>query len=79
MTHLQIPGADYGVHVIVPVVSQSVYLNGRATSQYVGDVIVSPVILGWHAALVRNRFGGDKFWVKMIIPVEFGLSRHAEK
>jgi hypothetical protein len=31
-----------------------------------------------HETLVRNRFGGDKFWFKAIIPVDGLFSRHSE-
>ncbi len=48
MTKFKILGADYGVHVIVPVVYQSMNLNGRNSTTSVGDLTFSPVILGWH-------------------------------
>lgn len=44
-------GADYAVHVIVPVVNLSVShpaLGGRDSALDVGDIIVSPLTLGWH-------------------------------
>ncbi len=48
MTHVKVLGADYGVHVIVPVVYQSMNLNGRNSTSGIGDIIVNPFILGWH-------------------------------
>jgi hypothetical protein len=48
MTHFKLLGADYGVHVIVPVVNQSMSLNGRNSRSSVGDITVDPFILGWH-------------------------------
>jgi hypothetical protein len=48
MTKFKILGADYGVHVIVPVVYQSMNLNGRNSTTSVGDLTFSPLILGWH-------------------------------
>jgi hypothetical protein len=48
MTHVKLLGADYGAHVIVPVVHQSVNLDGTAGNTGVGDTTVDPFILGWH-------------------------------
>lgn len=48
ITRWKIFGADYGVHVIVPVVHQSVNMGGSAGYSGIGDIIVNPVILGWH-------------------------------
>ena len=48
MTRLKILGANYGVHVIVPVVHQSVDLGGTAGISNVGDIFINPMILGWH-------------------------------
>jgi hypothetical protein len=48
ITRFKPMGADYGAHVIVPVVHQSVNMNGAAAYTGVGDIIVNPVILGWH-------------------------------
>ena len=50
ITRYKVLGADYGAHVIVPVVHQSVDMNGTAAYSGVGDVIVNPVILGWHGS-----------------------------
>jgi hypothetical protein len=48
ITRFKLLGADYGAHLIVPLVYQSVNLNGRSSEAKVGDVIVNPLILGWH-------------------------------
>jgi len=48
MTHFKVVGADYGVHVIVPVVYQSMNLGGRNSTTGVGDITIDPLILGWH-------------------------------
>lgn len=48
MTRFKILGANYGVHAIVPVVYQSMNLNGRNSTTGVGDITVDPLILGWH-------------------------------
>ena len=48
MTKVKVLGANYGVHVIVPVVYQSMNLNGRNSTTGVGDITIDPLILGWH-------------------------------
>ena len=48
MTKFKILGADYGVHAIVPVVYQSMNLNGRNSTVGIGDITIDPFILGWH-------------------------------
>ena len=40
MTHFKVLGADYGVHVIVPVVYQSMNLGGRNSTTGVGDNVL---------------------------------------
>ena len=40
ITHFKLMGADYGTHAIVPVVHQSVNMNGVAAYTGVGDIIV---------------------------------------
>ncbi len=48
MTHLKLFGADYGMHVIVPVVYQSVDLGGTASRTDLGDLTVDPFVFAWH-------------------------------
>ena len=48
MTPFKILGADYGMHVIVPVVYQSMNLNGRNDNSSIGDITIDPFILAWH-------------------------------
>ncbi|MGA2183200.1 MAG: transporter [Bryobacteraceae bacterium] len=48
VTRFKVFGADWGVHVIAPVVSQSMDLGGRNSRVGIGDLIVDPLILGWH-------------------------------
>jgi len=48
MTRFKILGANYGVHAVVPVVYQSMNLNGRNSTTGVGDITIDPFILGWH-------------------------------
>jgi len=48
ITRFKLLGADYGAHVVVPVVHQSVNMNGTAGYSGIGDTIINPIILGWH-------------------------------
>ena len=48
MTKLKIAGADYGVHVVVPLVYQSVDMGGTKSVTSVGDMTIDPLVLGWH-------------------------------
>jgi hypothetical protein len=48
VTPLKAFGADYAIQVIVPVVHQSVDLNGTAGKSSIGDITVNPLIFGWH-------------------------------
>ena len=63
ITKYKILGADYGAQVIVPLV----YLDVQAFSPSsdrtsgIGDLIVTPVILGWHSKNWHGAFGLDAF------------------
>ena len=51
ITKFKIAGADYGVHVIVPVVFQSVNMANMGGSNSIaslGDMTIDPLVLGWH-------------------------------
>jgi hypothetical protein len=48
MTRFKLLGGQYGAHLIVPVVYQSAFISGRASNTNLGDIIVNPLILGWH-------------------------------
>jgi len=61
LTHWKLLGADYGMHVIVPVVYQSMNLNGRAGNTNVGDVDVDPFVLAWHRATWHVITGLDTY------------------
>jgi len=61
LTHWKLFGADYGMHVIVPVVYQSMNFNGRASNANVGDVDVDPFILAWHRPTWHVITGLDTF------------------
>jgi hypothetical protein len=48
MTKFKILGADWGMHVIVPGVYQSMNFGGRNSIYGLGDITIDPFILGWH-------------------------------
>lgn len=49
ITDTQILGGNYGMHVIVPVVHQSLKLGNRETVTGLGDIVFSPIVLSWHS------------------------------
>jgi hypothetical protein len=48
VTKFKILGANWGLHMIVPLVWQSVDLGGTASKFGIGDIDVDPIVLGWH-------------------------------
>ncbi|WP_332671922.1 SphA family protein [Aromatoleum sp.] len=49
MTNTKILGGDWGMHLIVPFVSQDVKLGGPgASASGVGDITINPIIVAWH-------------------------------
>lgn len=53
-------GANYGVEAIVPMTAKSFTFNGigySGSSRGVGDIYVSPLVLGWHGAQWDLSFG----------------------
>jgi len=51
VTDTKLFGADWGWHVIVPVVNQKidfVPLGGSRSATGIGDVTINPIVLGWH-------------------------------
>jgi len=48
VTKLKNAGAEYAMHVIIPVVYQSMSLNGSRSTTGIGDVIINPFVLGWN-------------------------------
>ncbi len=48
MTRFKIFGAEWGMHVIVPVVYQRMDFGGWNSRANVGDITIDPLILGWH-------------------------------
>lgn len=60
MTDKKIFGADYGWHVIVPLVHQNLRLGGASKSRNaLGDVTINPLILAWHRDNLHWAFGLD--------------------
>jgi hypothetical protein len=49
VTDTQILGGNYGMHVIVPVVHQSLKLGTRDSVTGLGDINFSPLVLSWHS------------------------------
>jgi hypothetical protein len=48
MTKFKIFGATWGMHVIVPVVYQSMNFLGTRSETSVADITIDPFVLGWH-------------------------------
>lgn len=59
ITRFKIAGADYGLHIIVPVVYQSVNLGGTNSTTALGDITIDPMVLGWHFEHVHAIAGID--------------------
>jgi hypothetical protein len=81
MTHFRLFGADYGMHVIVPVVYQSVDLNGTADKTDVGDLTVDPFVFAWHhpqwhAVAAMDVFLPTGYYDKNDARVSIGANRY---
>jgi hypothetical protein len=64
VTDRKLLGADYGFHVIVPVVNLSVShpaFGGRESRLGVGDIVIDPIVLGWHRGDWHTTVGLDIF------------------
>ena len=59
----KILGADYGAQVIVPLVNVNIqpFTPTSESRSGVGDLIVTPLILGWHSKNWHGVFGIDAF------------------
>lgn len=58
-TKFKIFGATYGMHVIVPVVHQSMNLGGTNSTAGLGDITIDPLVLGWHLEHLHAIAGLD--------------------
>jgi hypothetical protein len=60
VTKSNILGANWGVQVIVPVAYQDVTLGGQSDNRFgLGDIIVDPIVLGWHSQNFHVTAGLD--------------------
>jgi hypothetical protein len=64
VTDSKLLGGDYAFHVIVPVVNLSIShpaFGGRDSKFGVGDIVIDPLVLGWHRGDLHTTFGLDIF------------------
>lgn len=62
VTKEQVLGASWAVHAFVPVVYQDVNLPGTSDNRWgIGDIIVDPIILGWHTKNFHVTAGVDVY------------------
>lgn len=62
VTPIKILGANWAQQVFIPVGNVSVRAGGRSQSRFgLGDIIVDPIVLGWHAGNTHFAFGLDTF------------------
>jgi hypothetical protein len=64
VTDVKILGADWAQQVFVPVVDLTVHAAGQRDSKFgIGDIIVNPIILGWHLEDDWHVVAGLDTWV----------------
>jgi hypothetical protein len=60
VTNYKIFGANWAVHAFIPLVYQDVKLGGGKDDRFgLGDIIVDPIILGWHSKNFHVTAGLD--------------------
>ncbi len=60
VTDYKVFGANWAVHAFIPVAYQDVTLGGRDDDRFgLGDIIVDPIILGWHSKNFHVTAGLD--------------------
>ena len=60
VTETRLLGANWGWHVIVPVVHQTVEApNGKVSTTGLGDITINPLVLGWHTPTWHYGVGLD--------------------
>lgn len=60
MTDIEILGAQWGMHAIVPLFSNTIDIGGtNDTNSGLGDITVNPLILAWHRPDLHYAFGID--------------------
>ncbi len=62
VTNQKVLGADWAMHVLVPLVYLDVHLMGAKDNRWgLGDIIFNPFILGWHSKNFHVTAGVDIF------------------
>ena len=60
VTNTQLLGANWGWHVILPLVHQTVEApNGKVSTSGIGDITINPLVLGWHTPTWHYGVGLD--------------------
>ena len=60
VTNYKFLGADWAVQAVIPVVYQDVTLGGWSDDRFgLGDIIVDPIVLGWHSKNIHVTAGLD--------------------
>ena len=60
VTNVQVFGANWALHAFLPLAYQDVKFSGATDDRYgVGDIIVDPIILGWHSGNFHVTAGLD--------------------
>jgi hypothetical protein len=60
VTNYKILGANWAIHAFIPVAYEDVELGGRSDNRFgLGDIIVNPIILGWHSKNFHVTTGLD--------------------
>lgn len=62
VTPIKILGADWAQQIFIPVGNVAIRAGGRSQTRFgLGDVIIDPIVLGWHAGNTHFAFGLDTF------------------
>ena len=61
VTNTKILGGDWAVQAILPVVQQKLTLGDSKTVTGIGDMLFSPLVIGWHAGNLHWVFALDFF------------------
>ncbi|HNZ64547.1 MAG TPA: transporter [Smithella sp.] len=62
VTRYKILGADWAFHALIPLVHQDVELTGLSDDRAgLGDIIINPMVLGWHTKNIHVAAGVDIF------------------
>ena len=62
VTNYKILGADWAFHALIPLAYQDVKLAGQSDDRFgLGDIIIDPIVLGWHTKNFHVAAGIDIF------------------